>query len=192
MTRSFAVRPSRRDVLRGLSGAGLGLAALRPLEVMLAKKKRKDKGKKPKLQRNEFGCVNVGGKCRGNSANCCSGICEGRKPKRGKKDTSVCVAHDSGVCFPENDTCTVGGNVRCGSDNENCFCVLSTGNAGFCGDLSYTGGTDSFCRECSRDIDCQGEFGPGAACVFLGGVCSSLCAATGRTACIRRCPDEAS
>jgi hypothetical protein len=185
LARALAFIPSRRDVLRGFTGAALGLTMLRAPDPGEAKnRKRKHKHKKPKLQRNEFGCVDVGGNCLGNSANCCSGICEGKKPKKGKKDTSVCVAHDdAGICFVDSDTCTVGTNVLCNADNDKCFCVLTTGNAGFCGDFS----ADVPCRDCAKDAECQEEFGPGAACVFLGGICSSLCPATGRTACIRPC-----
>lgn len=74
----------------------LGLAAVIPT---LAKAKRK---RKKKLKRNGFGCVNVGGKCRGKDAACCSGICQGKKPKKGKKDTSrctVCVGHLADACL---------------------------------------------------------------------------------------------
>jgi hypothetical protein len=178
--------PTRRDVLRGLAGASLGLVVLRSPDAGRARKKRKRKNKKPKLKRNAFGCVDVGGKCLGNDANCCSGICEGKKPKKGKKDTSVCVGHDTaGVCFPDSDTCTVGGTIPCGPGVRDCRCLLTTGNAGFCGDLEA--GFTELCRDCARDADCEAEFGPGAACVFFHGICSVFCPATGRTACVPPC-----
>lgn len=186
--------PSRRDVVRGLAGTGLGMAARRPPDTVAAKKKRKrkDKNKKTKMKRNAFGCVDVGGKCQGNSANCCSGICEGQKPKRGKKDTSACVAHDNaGVCFPDSNSCAFGEVVRCTRENLNCLCLLTTGNAGFCGDFSSPDGPETLCRDCDKDVDCQEEFGPGAACVLFAGACSGICPATGRTACVRPCPAEA-
>jgi hypothetical protein len=64
--------------------------------------------------------------------------------------------------------------------------LLTTGNAGFCAALQ--GFTPAqFCRFCSTDTDCQDEFGPGAACVILKGICSAACASTGRTACMRPC-----
>jgi hypothetical protein len=171
---------------RGLAGASGLLAIDIPGLAEAKKKKRKNK----KITRNEFGCVNVGGKCQGKSANCCSGICQGKKPKRGKKDTSLCVAHDNlGICFADSDTCTVGLEVPCNPDNPACSCVLTTGNAGFCGD--FTAGIPAVCRVCARDADCQADLGPGAACVFLGGICSPLCAATGRTACVPACAVEA-
>jgi hypothetical protein len=185
MTRSITVLPSRRDVLHGLAGGGLGLALRRTPGAAGAKKNHQHKHKKPKLERNDFGCVDVGSKCAGNDANCCSGVCEGKKPKKGKKDTSVCVAHDNaGICFPDTDSCTIGEILHCDLDNPNCLCARTTGNGGFCGD--FTGGAVSLCRECSRDTDCQDEFGPGAACVVLQGVCTS-CPDTGRTACVPAC-----
>lgn len=191
--RSLRRMPTRRDVLRGLAGAAVGLTILRAPDTGEAKKKRrKHKPKKPKLQRNEFGCVAVGRHCLGNSANCCSGICEGKKPKKGKKDTSVCVAHDNaGVCFPDADFCTIGQRVLCNPANVNCICLLTTGNADFCGDVTGSENPDAICRDCVRDTDCQDEFGPGAACVVVGGVCSTACPDTGRKACIRPCPAEA-
>jgi hypothetical protein len=189
LIRTLTGGASRRGLLGGLASAAAGFAMARFPDEIEAKKKRKRKNRKPKLKRNEFGCVDVGGKCLGNDANCCSGICDGKKPKRGKKDTSACIAHDNGVCFPENDTCTVGANVPCNPDNTGCFCALTTGNAGFCGNFTIVDGAG--CRECSRDTDCQEDLGPGAACVFLGGICSSICATTGRTACIRPCTEEA-
>ena len=48
----------------------------------------KKKNKKPK--NNAFGCLNVGQACNGKNDKCCSGICDGKKPKKGKKDKSKC------------------------------------------------------------------------------------------------------
>jgi hypothetical protein len=68
-----------------------------------ARKKNKNKEKKRKKRRqrrqnqtqppngpqfNEFGCVDVGAPCLGNSDFCCSGICEGPAPNPGEPDTS--------------------------------------------------------------------------------------------------------
>ncbi len=187
LTHLLAAVPSRRDVLRGLFGAGLSVGFARGLpDAAAARKKGKHKHKKkPKLQRNAFGCVDVGGKCMGHSANCCSGVCEGEKPKKGKRDTSVCVAHDdAGICFP-NDSFTVDEDFPCSTSNEFCFCALTTGNAGFCGEFGFA--ADSPCRNCFKDADCQIEFGPGAACVVLGAPGSAICPDTGRRACIRPC-----
>jgi hypothetical protein len=186
LARRMGKATPRRHLLGGLAGTALGLVAQLP--VAEAKKKHKHKGKKAKLTRNEFGCVDVGGACQGNSANCCSALCDGKKAKKGKKDTSVCVAHDdAGICFADSDTCTVGHNVSCNADNSACDCVLTTGKAGFCGD--FTAGAPALCRNCTQDTDCQEEFGAGAACIVVGGGCSPICAATGRTACVPPCAE---
>lgn len=182
LTRSVSTLFSRRT----LAGA-LGLGALAHPGPAEAKKKHKHKKKKTtKLKRNAFGCVDVGGACRGSGGNCCSGLCEGKKPKKGKKDTSVCVAHnDAGICFADTDSCAVGSSVSCNADNASCDCVQTTGKAGFCGD--FTAGAADLCRICSQDTDCQEEFGGGAACVLLGESCTPLCVSTGRTACVPPC-----
>jgi hypothetical protein len=119
------------------------------------------RAKKQKLKRNEFGCVNVGGKCRGKDANCCSNICQGKKPKQGKKDKSHCVAHDEQGCSAgqAGDSCG-GADVLCttsaGTDG---VCETTTGNAGYCA-------SDGSCFPCQKDRDCQSQsqFGPRAAC----------------------------
>jgi hypothetical protein len=161
LARVLTFIPSRRDVLRSLAGAAVGLTVLHAPDTGEAKKNRKHKPRKPKLRRNEFGCVDVGGNCLGNSANCCSGICEGKKPKKGKKDSSVCVAHDTaGICFADTDTSTVGMNVPCHADNDLCFCVRTTGNAGFCGDFSSSSEPPGSCQECCKDSDYQTDLGP--------------------------------
>lgn len=161
LTRSLTDTASRRMLLGGFA-ASLGLAALCFPMSMEARKKRKNTNKKKQPAFNQFGCLNVGQKCRGNSANCCSGICQGKKPKKGQKDKSVCVAHDTGDCPPgltaeicggqENVFCTTGTGFPGGT------CLTTTGNAGYCG-------ADSDCRQCTRDADCRAELGPQAACV---------------------------
>lgn len=182
VTRALALFPSRRDVLRGVAGAGLGLGALKlPGTIDARKKKRKGK-KTRRLVFNRYGCADVGQPCRGNSSLCCSGICEGVAPRKGKRDRSQCVPHNAGVCTLETNSCQVGVDVPCGPSNVRSVCTVTTGNAAFCADISA--GTTTHCRVCGKDTDCQGEFGPGAACVVLGGVCTPLCVATGRTACI--------
>jgi hypothetical protein len=96
------------------------------------------KNKQEKLKFNEFGCVDVGGKCRGNDANCCSNICEGKKPKKGKKDKSRCVGHDEQGCRAgqKEDGCggfNGGFNVSCTtSSGDPGLCNTTTGNAGYC------------------------------------------------------------
>jgi hypothetical protein len=172
--------PSRRDVLRGLIAAGLGLSGLRLQDAGAAKQKRKNK---PKT--NAFGCLDVGQPCRGKNGKCCSGLCQGKKPKKGKQDRSKCVAHNTGICIAEADSCTAGTEVPCNPGNPSCFCTRTTGNAAFC--AAFSGGSAGHCRVCKKDTDCEPEFGEGAACLVLGGICTTLCLATGRTACAPPC-----
>jgi hypothetical protein len=201
LVQTFSRLPSRRDLLRGLTSAGFGFGVLRLSDVAEAKtthKKKKGKKKRkkkpqpqsqpqpeplPPLVFNEYGCIEVGQPCRGDSSLCCSGVSEGSAPTEGQPDQSHCVAHNAGFCSAEMDSCTVGGNVPC---RPNCFCMRTTGNAGFCGRSSSVGAAD--CRVCAKDTECQAEFGPGAACVVLDGdVCGVICPTTGQTACMIPC-----
>jgi hypothetical protein len=161
LTRSLSSGASRRHILAGVV---LSAAALHVPTVIGARKKRNEK-----VKRNAFGCVDVGKACRGSDANCCSGICQGKKPKQGKKDTSSCVAHSVGECQADQDAC-LEFPTPCGTDG---VCVRTTGKASFCGG-------DGACQECSKDTDCETEFGPGAACI----VCAVNCAGIGGTVCI--------
>lgn len=187
ITRAFGGERSRRAAIQRLGHGSLAVllaqmgignltrssatAAARELEAE-RRKRQKRKGRKPKLQRNGFGCVPVGKACRGNSANCCSGICEGTKPKKGKKDTSRCVAHNVGACQAEQDFCA-GVEATCGDEGT---CFRTTGNASFCGD----GGQ---CVTCQTDADCEAAgFLAGAACVVCNAECQDI---SGGTACFR-------
>jgi hypothetical protein len=172
ITRAFNADNSRRTVMKRLAGGALAALVVRfgPEGAAEARKKknRKNTKKTPKLKLNAFRCVDVGKACRGNNANCCSGICKGKKPKKGKKDTSRCVAHNVLECLAGQDTCALG-FIACGTDVDSA-CHQTTGNAAFCAGKGA-------CAECRKDTDCEGEFGPGAACV----VCAE-CEETG-TAC---------
>jgi hypothetical protein len=131
---------------------------------------------------NQFGCLDVGEKCYGKDAHCCSGIC------RGKKNKSRCIAHDSGLCTPQQDSCGPGGNFVCDpADKEPYFCVVTTGKAAFCGDFSDPPVGD-LCRSCRRDRDCEDELGPGAACIIFQGDCPAFCTTTDGTACVLAAP----
>jgi hypothetical protein len=196
IARSLSDFSSRRNVLHGLFGVGFGLAAFPGWPggeaAVDAKKKRKhkQKNKKPEPRPqpppaapfNDFGCLDVGQPCQGDSALCCSGICD--------PGTSTCVAHNSGACFPDTTLCASDTPLGCGSNPSECLCMLTTGNATFCADLSHLSDLNDFpesCRFCSADTDCQEELGPGAACVVLAGACTPFCLATGRTACVAPC-----
>jgi hypothetical protein len=154
LTRALARVPSRRDVLRGLIGPGLGLGSFRLSNVAGTKNRGK---RKKKITRNAFGCVSVGGFCK-SSEQCCSGICQGKKGKK------TCRAHDTGGCQGE------AGQDRCLDVKINCvtgigidgFCVRTTGNAGYCeGALR--------CFACTKDADCIPFCGPQAACIVCSG-----------------------
>lgn len=166
----------------------VGLAAVFPVLTLLSaddaearnknKKKRRKKRKKRKKDKppanNAFGCLDVGQHCNGDGSRCCSGICDGTKPKKGKKDKSTCVGHNGGPCQDAFDVCE-GVPVACSAGNLGA-CFKTTGNAPFCG----VG--DTPCVLCQRDDDCVAlGFGPGSACV----VCRFLCGTTsGGTMCI--------
>lgn len=157
---------SRRNTLAALVGILPAWALPLPLATLAKKKKRK----KNKPKKNEFGCLNVGKHCNGKDSKCCSGICDGKKPKKGKKDKSKCVGHDASTCRPGFDLC-LGVFAICSGAG---VCTTTTGNAPFCAGGSGT------CTLCSRDTDCEAAgFGPGAACV----VCNSECPDTGGTVC---------
>ena len=180
LMRSLRGATARRDLLRGLAatGFGLGLAAV-PL-FGEAKPKRRKKRKRPKPAKpNQYGCLEVNDPCRRHTQ-CCSGICTG-KPGRKR-----CRAHNQGICTSDFDLCTTGVDHHCSISNPSCRCLLTTGDAGFCGDL--TAGLLALCQRCSRDADCVPVAGPGAACVAYGGICGGLCPGTGGTACVPACP----
>jgi hypothetical protein len=162
--------PTARRSLLGALAVGL----LTPAAAS-AKKNRKRRKRRKLPEPNAFGCLDVDVACRGDSSACCSGICAGKKPKRGKKDTSRCVAHNTGGCLLENDSCGIEiPNLPCGVDG---LCVRTTGNAGFCANFR-----ESTCAACRRDEDCQGALGPGAACM----ICANgvLCLETGGRLCV--------
>lgn len=165
LARTLGDGASRRMVLGGvLTTLGLG--------TLPAGETAKAKNRKQKLKRNQFGCVNVGGKCRGKDNNCCSGICNGKKPKKGERDKSKCAGHDAGACQAGQDTCA-GTFFPCPNSNSQfARCVITTGNAPYCAG-------DVFCRSCARDADCPPEeFEAGAACIVCGDCAETTACAT--------------
>jgi hypothetical protein len=167
LARSLIAAPSRRRFLGGFVAMS-GLLAPMLTETVEARKKKKKR--KQKLERNAFGCVDVGNACRGNDTNCCSGHCVGPTPKKGKKDSSACIAHHVGECPDGADACVVG-KVSCGVDG---VCFRTTGNASFCGGKAA-------CEACNSDSECEeAGFGSGAACI----VCVINCDKDGGTACV--------
>ncbi len=159
LSRLLSVCPSRRTALHAaaalLTGGTLGSAGL----AATAAKRRKKK-----LKRNEFGCVNVGKFCK-NAAQCCSGICQGKKGKK------KCKAHDASTCQ---------GQDACGGEIVNCLttagetgaCVVTTGKANYCNSVAV-------CFACATDAECVPTCGAGAACI----VCAECAAQDLETAC---------
>jgi hypothetical protein len=170
LARSLTDLSARRALVRGL--AALGLQAAGVPSGAGAKRRKKPK-------RNAFGCLNVGQPCRGHGAKCCSGICQGKKPKKGDKDKSRCVAHDTGGCQAGQQGAFCGGaNVPCTtSTGSPGVCDTTTGNAGYC---AFT----TTCSRCSKDADCRPVCGRGAACVKC-----ATCIEDGGTRCVGLGPD---
>jgi len=91
LTRSLIAPGSRRQAVATAIVGLLGAFGARPAAAKKAKKAKKPKN-------NAFGCLDVGQNCRSSDRKCCSGICHGKKPKKGNKDTTKCVAHNVGGC----------------------------------------------------------------------------------------------
>jgi hypothetical protein len=156
---------------RALAAVLSSLVTFGALPTDAKKRHKKKKPKKPKL--NAFGCLNVGQPCRGKDAKCCSGICQGKKPKPGERDKSRCVGHDATSCVPGQTSCDGTGRfVPCTtSAGQGGDCYTTTGNAAFCS-------TSTACVSCRTDADCRPFCGPQAACTPCAG-----CDQTGGTAC---------
>src|SRR5688572_12832707 len=190
VTRTVTSIPSRRDVLRGLVSAGLGVGALRLSDAVEAKKKhdrkRKNKRKKqPKPVLNQYGCLDVGQACRGNNSLCCSGVCAGAKPKKGKRDNRVCAAHGAGTCFQDGPgLCAVPKPELVFCNDAACYCARTTAGSQFCASLE----PPTNCAACQRDSDCEAlGYPPGSACApFSAGLCAGSNCPTGM-ACLAPC-----
>lgn len=162
LARELSGVTSRRTTLGAVTLGALSLVTAVHLPEVSAKKRRR---KTPPL--GAFGCLNVGTKCRGNDMLCCSGICSGKKPKKGQKDKRVCAAHDTGGCEAGQGSAFCGGNAGGGRGCTTAtgafgICQTTTGNAGYCraGDVEVA---------CTRDADCQPLLGPHAACIVCAG-----------------------
>jgi len=200
LARSLGAGASRRSVIGGVLGT-LGLGALMPLASEAKNRKHKNhkrkkksdkKTKKTPIVLNQFGCVNVGGKCEGKDGNCCSGVCQGKKPEKGEADKTSCMAHNENSCTAERDKCIqpdpadVSASICSNATGPAGSCFVTTGNANFCANLVGVSEAGN-CRACMRDTDCTAEgFPAGTACVQLGrtGLCSATCVATGGRICL--------
>lgn len=165
--RSQFAGSTRRDLLTGLA-MGFGLGGAYP--VLKTEAKKGKKGKKRKKQRskpNEFGCLEVGDRCK-TADECCSGICEGKK----------CRAHGTDICRQDKPgVCLAGANevpsLGCGT---NCWCFRTTTGSNFCS-LGPRTSPPLDCTTCQKDADCIALGYPaGSACAFVGrGNCSGWC-----------------
>jgi hypothetical protein len=173
LLRTHSARASRRSALAGLA-SGLLLVGPPAFGEHEARAKKKHKKRKPHHMRkpslNAFGCVDVGKACGGNDNICCSGRCDGNKPKPGKKDMRTCVAHHTGDCTREKTFCTANTlDSKCGPTGADAYCQTTTGNADFCANVENFSLLSSLCRSCARDSDCDAITGPGSACVVIDG-----------------------
>ena len=181
LARHLAPPSSRRLVVSRLTASLLSFAGIRlPNEAGAKPHKRHGKRKKKPLRFNEFGCLNVGARCRGKDDLCCSGICHGKKPRKGAKDKRRCVAHHVAGCTVARDICTTDNKPlsRCNPANMDAYCATTTGNGPFCANFGLPLG--AVCQVCVRDVDCL-AFGypPGSACVLIGGGVCNQCIAEG-------------
>jgi hypothetical protein len=139
LTRSLVgATPSRRRLLTAVAGSGLGALAT---ALGFAE-----------ADATHFGCRHVGSGCR-RSRQCCSSRCQNKQ----------CQAHDAGICTAADDACGPN-SKKCGqlSTGERlCECFVTTGGASFCGGYGRT-------VDCTKDKQCEAEFGSGAACVACG------------------------
>jgi hypothetical protein len=180
LARTVGRRRSRRSAFQALAAAALTAASAR---VGLSEE--------PAVAADEvtverhFGCLNVGQACNGDDGKCCSGRCEGKPARRGKRtkngtrrrdrtDQSKCVAHDEAECTTGQDTCSDASNgvaVPCGFRGRGA-CFQTTGNAGFCGRIEGGNPPRFRCEECTKDSECVAlGYGADSACV----VCETDC-----------------
>jgi hypothetical protein len=182
LTRSFGTSTSRRELGRFLAVGGLGALfasafGTRDVDAKKHKRKKKKKGKKkPETQApsqqefpqpvfNQYGCLEVGQPCRGDSGLCCAGICEGAPPAEGQPDQSRCVAHEVGTCGQNAaGVCLAVNPALSLCNNSACFCFGTTAGSNVCG--------DPFSPMRTRGADCQKD----ADCVALGFPAGSACA----------------
>jgi hypothetical protein len=182
VTEALTNFPSRRDVLRGLTGVGLGLGMLHIPAMSDAKKKRrrKHKKRKPKVTPNSYGCLEVDDPCK-SAEQCCSGVCEG---KQGKKR---CRAHDTGTCDQDlPGLCSPTPTIAPCNNSATCFCMITTANSSFCAQLGV-----ARCTGCRKDADCVTQgLPPGSACLpTTGFLCATDCPETGMV-CLPPCGVE--
>lgn len=162
--------PSRRDVLRGLAAAGLGLGVATVPELAGAKPKRRRKSRKPRqtpAKPNRYGCLSNNAPCR-RASQCCSNVCLGQPGRK------RCRAHGTGTCnqtAPAFCESPVPPLTAC-DNSQACVCMRTTSGSSFCGST-----VTSNCAACKRDADCVAlGYPPGSACApFTNGACAGNC-----------------
>jgi hypothetical protein len=132
----------------------------------------------PPLVFSQYGCIEVGQPCRGDSTNCCSGICEGAAPTAEQPDQSRCIAHDTGTCKQAAEgLCTAPdiGLATCNNRSDS-GCFRTTAGSNYCGEL-FGGPGISQCVSCQRDAVCLAAgLPPASACAPVSeGSCAGIC-----------------
>lgn len=163
--------PSRRDVLHGLTTAGLGLGLAFLPTLSEAKPNPKKRKRLKPAKPNRFGCLEVKDSCR-THRQCCSGICTGKPGKKRCRahGTKHCKQGVPGVCS------TKYGDIYSLKCAAHCLCYRTTAGSNFCSQGVYFDQRN--CTTCNRDADCVAlGFPPGSACapVPKSGICAGLC-----------------
>jgi hypothetical protein len=145
MTQALGRLPSRRDVLRSLAGAGLGLGALRLPGIAAAKKKRKKR--KKKTEQSTASCTpNCVERTCGNDG--CGGSCGACG------STQICRGGTCCVPEPLVNTCT----GRCGTRTNNCGQPVACSACPAGQDCLGSGGCAIVC---TNNLDCPNGSGCG-------------------------------
>ena len=137
------------------------------MEAKKKRKRKKHRKRKPQAKPNSFGCLEVNDPCT-SEADCCSGICEGKKCRA--HGTDICRQDRPGVCTADPaDVPSLG----CGA---NCYCFRTTAGSNFCAPVVRTSGQED-CTTCQQDADCLAlGYPPGSACAPVGrGNCTGFC-----------------
>ncbi|MCC7024100.1 MAG: hypothetical protein IT338_14850 [Thermomicrobiales bacterium] len=115
-----------------------------------------------------LGCKSAGKRCR-KSAECCEGICKGKKKRRRCRRRVCKPGQTFNECGGVSLTCTsVEGNLG--------TCATTTSNKGYCASGVY-------CIPCTTDADCVSHCGPHAACLDCAIYCGAGKACAGPAAC---------
>ena len=188
-TRSVRGVPSRRNVLRSLAGAGLGLGALRLSDAVAAKDKKKRKKRKKQTCRpncvertcGNDGCGGSCGACGGGEI-CRSGTCCVPE-SRGATCAGRCGTRTNNCGQPVECATCAGGQV-CLSNGSCAIACTNNNDCDACSGGACTSPNVEGEQNCSRGLvipitTCRGtvDCPPGSHCEDMGGggVCVELC-----------------